>query len=162
MIYKKNFHSFLSSALLVMVTLALASMNTSAQKGLTKGRLDPAPQPAFSDYKAVRLGMSAEEVHAKLGKPELAADDQDYYIVSATETAQIVYDAAHKATTISIDFLQGIGAPDYKTVVGPDLQSRPDGSLYKIVFYENLGFWVSYNRSVGTVPMVTITLQKIK
>lgn len=161
MVHKKRFPSFLNSALLVMVTFALASMNTSAQKGIVKGRVDPV-QPAFSDYKGVRLGMSAEEVHGKLGKPELAADDQDYYIISQTETAQIVYDAAHKVRTISFDFLEGTGAPDYKTVVGPDVQSKPDGSLYKLVTYESLGFWVSYNRSVGTVPMVTITIQRIK
>lgn len=161
MVHKKRFPSFLNSALLVMVTFALASMNTSAQKGIVKGRVDPV-QPAFSDYKGVRLGMSAEEVHGKLGKPELAADDQDYYIISQTETAQIVYDAAHKVRTISFDFLEGTGAPDYKTVVGPDVQSKPDGSLYKLVTYESLGFWVSYNRNAGVVPMVTITIQRIK
>jgi hypothetical protein len=106
--------------------------------------------------------MSAEEVRAKLGKPELAADDQDYYVISTTETIQIVWDAAHKAKAISIDFVEGVGAPAYKTVVGSDVQPQADGSLYKLVFYESLGFWVSYNRSAGAVPMVTITIQKIK
>jgi len=162
MIHKKRSHAFLNRALLMLVMFALASLSASAQRGLIKGRVDPLPQPAFSEYKGVRLNMTTEEVRAKLGKPELAADDQDYYVFSQTETAQIVYDAAHRVKTISADFLAGTGAPDYKTVVGADLQTKPDGSMYKLVLYESLGFWVSYNRSVGTVPMVTITIQRIK
>lgn len=118
-------------------------------------------QPLYSDYKGVRLGMAAEEVRAKLGKPTMAGDDQDYYIISQTETVQIAYDAAHKAKAISVDFLEGIGAPDYKAVVGPDIETKPDGSMHKMVFYQSLGFWVSYNRSVDAVPTVSITIQKM-
>ena len=162
MIHKKRSHAFLNRALLMLVMFALASLSASAQKGLIKGRVDAPPQPAFSEYKGVRLNMTAEEVRAKLGKPELAADDQDYYVFSQTETAQIVYDAAHTVKAISADFLAGTGAPDFRTVVGSDLQTKPDGSMYKLVLYESLGFWVSYNRSVGAVPMVTITIQRIK
>src|SRR5204862_5472830 len=117
----------------------------SAQKGLVKNHPESAQQqPLYSDYKGVRIGMTAAEVRAKLGKPELAADEQDYYMISQTETVQIAYDAAHKAKAISVDFVDGIGAPDYKSVVGPDVQIKPDGSMHKIVFYDSLGFWVSY------------------
>jgi hypothetical protein len=39
---------------------------------------------------------------------------------------------------------------------------KPDGSMYKLVRYEQLGFWVSYNRTASdSVVIVTITLQKI-
>lgn len=160
MIRNKKVYSILISALLVTITCAL---NTSAQKGLVKSHPEPAQQqPLYPDYKGVRIGMTAEEVRAKLGKPELAGDDQDYYMFSQTETAQVVYDAAHKVEAISVDFVDGIGAPDYKLVVGPDIQSKPDGSIHKIVFYESLGFWVSYNRSASPVPMVSITIQRMK
>lgn len=163
MIRKNRLQLILNSALLLTVIFVLTSMNTSAQKALIKGRSDSAPQqPLYSDYKGVRIGMTAEEVRAKLGKPELAGDDQDYYIISQTETAQVVYDAAHKAKAISVDYVDGAGAPDYKLVVGPDIQSKPDGSMHKMVFYEGLGFWVSYNRSAGSVPMVTITIQRMQ
>ena len=100
-------------------------------------------------------------MRAKLGKPALASDEQDYYIVSQTETVQIAYDASHKAIAISVDFIDGVGAPDFKSVVGPDVTVNPDGSMHKLINYDSLGFWVSYNRTAGAVTTVTITIQKM-
>jgi hypothetical protein len=117
-------------------------------------------QPLYADYKGVRIGMTAEEARAKLGQPALKGDDQDYYVFSEKETAQIAYDAAHKVIGISVDYMDGSGAPDPKIVVGGDLEAK-NGSAYKLVRYENLGFWVSYNRTAGPVVIVTITIQKI-
>ena len=66
-----------------------------------------------------------------------------------------------RVVAISVDYLAGgSGAPDYKDVIGEKVETRPDGSLYKLVRYEKAGFWVSYNRSAGN-SMVTITIQKI-
>ncbi len=117
-------------------------------------------QPLYTDYKGVRIGMTAEEVRAKLGQLSLKGDDQDYFVFSDHESAQIAYDAAHKVTTISVDYVDGVGAPDPKTVIGSDLENR-DGAQYKLVRYQSLGFWVSYNRSAGPMVVVTITIQKI-
>ena len=116
-------------------------------------------QLLYREYRGVRLGMTAEEARAKLGDPVLKGDDQDFYVFSPNETAQIAYNAAHKVIIISTDYTGGVGAPDYKTVVGADLQERPDGSMYKMVHHEKEGFWVSYNKSAGVVPVVTVTLQ---
>lgn len=119
-------------------------------------------QPLYSQYKGVRLGMTAEEARAKLGTPTLKDNDQDYYMFSENESAQIVYDASHKVVTISVDYTGGIGAPDPKTVVVGELEQSPNGSMYRVMRYESLGFWVSYNRATGTVPTVTITIQKLQ
>jgi len=89
-------------------------------------------------------------------------EDQDYYTISDTETAQVVYDKQRKVVTISVDYLDGVGAPDNKLVVGGELEQRPNGSLYKMVRHEALGFWVSYNRTSGPVVIVTVTIQKMK
>lgn len=157
---KRSFFLGLISALAIAVPLGSVPAQAQVQKGAT-AHASAIQQPLYSDYKGVRIGMTAEEVRTKLGKPTLAADDQDYYIVSQTETVQVAYDAAHKTKAISVDFLDGVGAPDYKAVVGADIQVNPDGSMHKLVSYENLGFWVSYHRSAGGVTTVTITIQKI-
>ena len=116
-------------------------------------------QSIYMEYRGVRIGMTIEETRNRLGDPVFKSDDQDVYVFSANETAQIVYNANHKVTCISTDYLGGVGAPNYRTVVGSELETRPNGSKYKMVHYNNEGFWVSYNQSAGNVPMVTVTIQ---
>ena len=120
-----------------------------------------AQQPLYREYRGVRLGMTAEEARAKLGVPAMKSDDQDFYIFSANETAQLVY-AGQKVVTISTDYTDAMTAPDYKSVVGEALQQRPDGSLFRMVLYDSERFWVSYNKSASEMPVVTITIGKMK
>jgi hypothetical protein len=139
-----------------------ANTNAQVQKGKAAfNHEETSQQPLYTEYKGVRLGISAEEARAKLGTPALKDNDQDFYMFSENETAQIGYDAAHKVVTISVDYVGGIGAPDYKAVVGGELEKSANGSLYRVVRYESLGFWVSYNRTTGPVTTVTVTIQKI-
>lgn len=120
-------------------------------------------QPIYREYRGVRLGMTAAEARAKLGEPVMKSNEQDFYILSANETTQIAYDAFQKVVAISTDYTGGVGAPDYRAVVGEGtLLQRPDGSLFRMVQYESAGLWVSYNKSAGVVPVVTITMQIIR
>ena len=120
-------------------------------------------QPLYKEYRGVRLGMTAAEARAKLGEPVMKSDDQDFFVLSENETTQIAYDGSQKVTAISTDYVGGVGAPDYRTVLsdGAMLQ-RPDGSLFRMVHYPAAGMWVSYNKSAGAVPVVTITIQVIR
>lgn len=157
-----NITFFLSLLIAVVFGLSLSS-NANAQARRVKAALkgDAATQePLYTEYKGVRLGMSAEESRTKLGVPALKGSDQDYYVFSENESAQICYDAAQKVVTISVDYLGGIGAPDHTAVVGGDLERLANGSLYRIVRYDSLHFWVSYNRATAPVTSVTVTLQK--
>lgn len=120
-------------------------------------------QPLYKEYRGVQLGMTATETRARLGQPVFMSDEQDVYVFSANETAQIAYDAAHKVVTISTDYTGGVGAPDVKAVVGEGaLLQRPDGSLFRSMQYDAEHLWVSYNKSAGAVSVVTITLQVLK
>jgi hypothetical protein len=162
---RNTLHKALSVAIAVMV-IALAGLFVSAyaQTGKSRAANGDAPltqQPLFTDYKGVKLGMEPQEVRAKLGDPVLKDEEMDYFILSDGVNVQVAYDKTHKVRTISIDYAGGIGAPAYRAVVGTELDTRPDGSTYKIVRYESLGFWVSYNRTAGPVITVTITIQKI-
>ena len=125
------------------------------------GMIAKGQQPLFREYRGVRLGMTATETRAKLGEPALKSDEQDFYVVSSNETVQIAY-IGEKVTTISIDFVGGVGAPDYRTVVGEGLLEKPDGSLFRMVMYNSERFWVTYNKSASAVPLVTITIGTIK
>lgn len=119
--------------------------------------------PVFKEYRGVQIGMTAEDARKKLGNPKDKGDEQDFYIFSERETAQVVYDKAHKVTILSVDF--SAGAPDVptpKSVVGADIVPKADGSMYKMIRYTKAGYWVSYNRTAGDSPMISITIQKIE
>ena len=153
--------------LVAMLMIALAGLfvggygQTQKTRAVSSAATPAVQQPLFTEYKGVKLGMSAQEVRAKLGNPVLKDDAMDYFIFNDGVTAQFVYDKTSAVRTISVDYAGGTGAPEYRAVVGTELETRPDGSAYKIVRYESLGFWVSYNRSTGPVITITITIQKI-
>jgi hypothetical protein len=154
--------TFLITFALLVIACAGLVMSANAQKArpaITAETLGQ--QPLYTDYRGVRLGMTPQEVRAKLGDPVLKDEELDYFVFADNVAAQIAYDASHKAKAISIDFPGGVGAPDYKAVVGNELDTRPDGSVFKLVRYATLGFWVSYNRTAGPTVMVTITIQRI-
>jgi outer membrane protein assembly factor BamE (lipoprotein component of BamABCDE complex) len=150
---------FVMSAFVVLVW----SVNTQAQKSrvATSTVAAATQQPLYNDYKGVHLGMTAEEARTKLGKPSFSDNELDYFVFSDTETAQVGYDAQRKAKIISVDYLNGTGAPDPKAVVGGELETRENGSLYRVVYYDSLGSSVSYSRTTGPVVIVTITIQKL-
>lgn len=151
---------FLIGLLLILLLGAIVRGQTPATNTV---RAHPPMQAAYREYRGVRLGMTATETRAKLGEPMMKSNEQDYYVLSPNETAQIVYDAFQKVVTISTDYTGGVGAPEYQTVVGAGaLLQRPDGSLFRMVQYDAEGMWISYNRSAATVPVVTITMQLVK
>ena len=157
----KFFSSVLIAALFALGLVVDASAEMQGVKATFKSEA-ATPQTSFREYRGVKLGMSADETRAKLGTPTIKYSDQDLFVMSENETAQIFYDSAQKVVTISVDYLGGIGAPDYKAVVGVELDTTANGSQHKLVRFVSLGFWVSYNRTNGSVSNVTVTLQKIE
>ncbi len=153
---------FAIGVILLLIFGVIASGQTETQaKNVARGH-SQIQQPLYKEYRGVRLGMTAAEARAKLGEPSMKSDEQDFYIFSANETAQIGY-VEQKVVTISIDYAGGVGAPDYKSVVGEGLLlQRPDGSLFRMVIYGSERFWVSYNKSASAVPVVTITIGTMK
>jgi hypothetical protein len=118
--------------------------------------------PVFTDYRGVRIGMSAKEVRAKLDNLKDVGPAQDFFVFSEGESAQIYYDKHRNVTAISVDYFGGdSNAPLPNAVLGVELQAKPDGSMYQLKRYPEAGYWVSYNRTAGDKPIVTITMQKI-
>jgi len=120
-------------------------------------------EPLLSEYRGVKLGWLADDVHKKLGDPANKSDEQDYYVFAEKEMIQILYDkATKKVVTISVDFMTGAnGVLTPQQVFGADIETKSDGSKYRMVRYPKAGIWLSYNRTGGDSPMVTVTLQKM-
>ena len=180
MFHNKHFRLPLNAlrlSLLPAFLLCLAAFETPAQTHASAARpssvapvatssakSEPADDggPAFQEYKGVRIGMTADEARKKLGSPTDKGDAQDFYLVSEKESVQVMYDAAHKVSALALIYMNaGANAPTARAVLGSDLEAKPDGSLYKLVRYPKAGYWVSYSRTAGDAPIVSVTMQKL-
>jgi hypothetical protein len=160
-------------ALIMIASVSIASAQTTqtesppevvakASPAATATNEAGANIPVFKDYRGVQIGMSAEEVRAKLDRLKDGGPAQDLFVFSDRESAQIYYDKDRKVTAISVDYFGGdSNAPSPNSVLGVELQAKPDGSMYELKRYPDAGYWVSYNRTAGDKPIVTITMQKI-
>jgi len=151
--------SFFYSTLLLLSAIAVIVIawvsTSSAQTAQTN-------LPVFKDYRGVQIGMSADEVRKKLDRLKDGGLGQDFFAYSEGESAQIYYDKERKVIAISVDYFGGDAeAPSASAVLGEDLQAKPDGSMYQLKRYPDAGYWVSYNRTAGDKPIITITMQKI-
>jgi hypothetical protein len=157
-------------ALALILTISMANgqtvSNPSRQEQVAKAVNKSASNaavnvPVFTDYRGVKIGMTAEEVRAKLDRLK-KGNGQDFVAFSERESAQIYYDDKGKVTAISIDYFgDNSDAPSPDAVLGAALQAKADGSMYQLNRYPEAGYWVSYNRTAGDKPVVTITMQKM-
>jgi hypothetical protein len=108
------------------------------------------------------IGLSAEEARRKLGDPKDKSDTQDFFVYGENESAQVFYDKDHNVSLVSVSFIDKIdAAPTPKQVFGEEVSPNPDGSIFKAVRYPKAGYWISYNRTGGDNPVVTVTVQKL-
>lgn len=152
-----------AAACLLLVCSITGNVNAQVRNGVTvaTGPADDA-SPAFNEYRGVQLGMASDDVRKKLGSPKDKGEEQDFWVFNEEEMAQIVYDKTRKVITISADFTNATKAITAKQVFGADVETKPDGSVYKMVRYPKAGYWLSYNRTGGASPLTTVTLQKIQ
>jgi hypothetical protein len=156
----------LIAALLIAVPLAAGQTPDTGQIAQTtadnkSGESTMELQPVFSEYRGIKIGMTAVEVRKLVDKLQAKGEKQDFFVLSDTETAQVFYDKDGKVRAISIDYLgKGSDPPMPVEVLGEEIQPKSDGSMYGLKRYPSAGFWVSYNRTSGDDPTVTITMQK--
>ena len=164
------------SFLFIFVTLLVSTPGNSfaqstAKKvaetsAANKAAVTPVAAPAGSShwaYRKVTIGMKADEARKTLGDPKDKSDDQDLYLFTDDELAQVYYDANHSITAISITYYKDMitKAPTPKDVLGEDARPNADGSIFKSVRFPKAGYTVSYSKTSGDSPSVSITFQKI-
>ena len=156
----KRFVRLIALALLAAASASVATAQKASDKATDKRAAD---KPLFMEYKGVRIGMDMDEARKKLGEPTDKSDAQDFFIFSEKESCQVYYDKVRKVMAVSINYVgDGSGAPLPKVVLGTEIEVKSDGAMYKMVRYPESGYWVSYNKTGGTDPLVTVTMQKIQ
>lgn len=119
--------------------------------------------PKFTGYKGVHIGMSADEARQKLGRAKVKDKTQDLYVFSDNESAQVFYDDKQQVYAISVDYTgKDSSAPAPVDILGQDVTPKANGSIYQMQQYADVGYWVSYNRTAGESPVVTVTMQRIQ
>jgi len=151
-----------AQALCYLALLLLAAATLCAAQTPTQDKQDKAEEPPFHEYKGVRIGMTLDEARKKLGNPADKSDKQDSFVFNDNESCQVYYDETHKVYAVAVTYLGGNAIPVPKNVLGIDAEVKQDGSLYKLVRFPKVGYWVSYTRTSGDAPMTLITMQKIQ
>ena len=122
--------------------------------------------PAITEIRGVALGMTADEVKEKLGKPKVDDKDGFDYIFSDNVSLQIRLDADGRVNIASITYSgDNAEAPEVNEVFGGDKATTADssGRIYELVRYPEAGYWVSYSRAMfDSGPTTTVTIQKIR
>jgi hypothetical protein len=138
-----------------------SNINTPSGQEKVAGT-DPATEPAFKDYKGVRIGISADEVAEKLGEPAVKDQNEEVFLISDFEMVQVSYDKAAGVSAISVTY--SAAHPDPPTalaVLGEEVAADADGRIYKLTRYPDLGYWVAYSRTAGEAPVVSVTMNKM-
>lgn len=151
----------------ILITSVVKAQSTNSSQAVASATKPSANSPTlatgpvFKDYRGVTIGMTVKEVRSSLDRIK-EGKGQDYLLYSEGESAQIYYDNQGKVTAVSIDYFgDSSKAPTPDEVLGVSLKPRADGSMYQLNRYPEAGYWVSYNRTAGDKPIVTITMQKI-
>jgi hypothetical protein len=161
-VYLRSFSNQLKSLVLFsfVVILLLLTASTAAAQG-SKGSIATPEENGFQ-FRGVKIGMATDEARKKLGSPKEKSPEQDFYLFNDNEAVQIYYEKG-TVSAIAIDYMSGSnGVPTPKAVLGAEAEAKADGSIHKVVRYPKAGYWVSYSRTAGNEPTITITMQKIQ
>lgn len=162
--------SFFAAGVLTLA-LAWATVPRSAAQEVAGARTAAATEeaagessavaPTIEEYKGVRIGMVADEAREKLGGSDAVKEKRDVFLVSDNEMAQLFFDREAKLQAVSVTYLPKSDAPEATAVLGVEVPAGTDGRVYKLIRYPDAGYWVSYNRTAGDSPVVTVTMKKM-
>jgi hypothetical protein len=150
-------------ALFLQIVFCVFVISGNAQNTETKKASIKVSLPIWQSYKGVVIGMTADEVVAKIGAPKSRDDADLFYVFSDNETVQILLDGQKKVRNISAMFsAEYQNPPKLEDVFGKGVQAalKSDGSVYKMVRYTDAGYFVSYSRTGGDAALIIVMIQK--
>ena len=118
----------------------------------------------LKNYPTLKVGTSVDDVRKELGKARIDEADSLYYEISDAEVMQIRLDADKKVRVISVTYTHGHkNVLQYSDIfgAGSEVAAKPDGSIYHLARYPDVGYWIAYSRTAGENPSVTVTMQKL-
>jgi len=143
--------------LIVVAVLACASLGGHSI-GSVSATLVPQEKKVLSEFRGVRLGFKADQVHAKLGKPASVVESREEFTFEGDNQITIHLENG-EVRAIQIVFMESAKAPAWTDVVGDaEVNQMESGAKFarKVVNAEH--FWVSmYKSKDGTMTRITIS-----
>jgi len=160
--------SLLTCGLAIILLFSIAAFAQSSDMPRTTAESSVANtanvilQPRTAEYRSIKIGTTSEEVRNKLGKATIDDKDGFYYRFSDEEFAQIRLDPENNVRLIAVTY-SGKNAPKVTDVFGNKVkvETKPDGSIYKLVRYPNAGYWLAYSSTASENPTITVTMQEL-
>ena len=174
MLNDRLFHFLKTLSRLVLLVLFAAAVPSIAQTGESNEAnvatdehpaASKAAKTALTNLRGITIGMTADQVTDKIGKPETSDQTGMLYTFSNGETLQLSLDADKKVRMIATVYSgKDAKAPEPNEIFGSTetVQPQADGRIYKLVRYPDAGYWIAYSRlNLDSGPMITVTIQKI-
>jgi hypothetical protein len=116
----------------------------------------------IKEYRGMFIGSERDLVRQKLGDPKDEFPAEDSFELSDNESVRVFYDDAKKVRAIVVTYSGKLdSAPKPNEVLVEAIEPKPDGGIYKMVRFEDKGFWVSYMKISGDNPSIIITVQSM-
>jgi hypothetical protein len=124
---------------------------------------DPPPTPVkvMREFKGIKLGLTREQVHTALGKPENTGENMENYKLTGEDTMTVHYEKS-EVKAIQLSFLDPKNVPAWKDVVGEtaEVTQLDNGAKHARTMISEEKFWVSiYQSKDGSNTQITISRQ---
>ncbi len=145
-------------ALLAVLVLCLPKVALACLQQPAQGPAASKSTKIMREYRGVKLGLTPEQVHNAVGKPEQISENREEYKIEGDGLLTVHYEnGTVKAIQLYITDIKY--APAFTDVVGDaEIQTRETGARHARLIVAKENFWVSmYQNKDGTVTTITIS-----
>lgn len=144
--------------LLAVLALCLPKATLARLQQPAQGAAASKPTKVMREYRGVKLGLTPDQVHNAVGKPEQISENREEYKIEGDGLLTVHYEnGTVKAIQLYIPDIKY--APAFTDVIGDaEIQTRENGAKHARLIVAKENFWVSmYQNKDGTVTTITIS-----